>query len=355
MRLEILLIAASLALQTRAACDCGYAINSTDSPSHAFFTDYIETDFLQLQDVSYSGIGDTGWLPQIWNQTAAAARGQYGRSQEISNIVSNTAFGGNVEGLQLWVRSKVEDGMVSGAEIATNRTDILYGTFRVGMRVTGIAGTCSAFFWYRNDTQEIDMEILSKNVSIVNAILQSDASVGQGFNAQDTPTYQQYDAHTPLAQQFHEYRFDWLPGRVEFFFDGAKITGYMENVPNSPGHLMLSHWSNGNEAWSMGPPVEDATTTISYVKAYFNVSGSDKAFTCASQVAVCLIPEQTAALGSVSGNGSTSFFNPPPAQSSAPTSSATPTLASDAISPCMNANAWIWAWIAYTALVVLGC
>lgn len=43
-------------------------------------------------------------------------------------------------------------------------------------------------------------------------------------------------------------------------------------MPSAGGHLILQHWSNGNQWWSGGPPTEDATVTVSYVKAYFNSS-----------------------------------------------------------------------------------
>lgn len=70
------------------------------------------------------------------------------------------------------------------------------------------------------------------------------------------------------------------------------------NVPTTPGHLLLSHWSNGNPGWSHGPPAVDAVTTVSYVKAYFNSSlvqrQQDFALRCkdpAASGAVCAIPD----------------------------------------------------------------
>lgn len=43
-----------------------------------------------------------------------------------------------------------------------DRNDFLYGTFRARIKTSQIAGTVAAFFFYRNDTCEIDMESLSR-------------------------------------------------------------------------------------------------------------------------------------------------------------------------------------------------
>jgi hypothetical protein len=50
-------------------------------------------------------------------------------------------------GLELVVRSELVDGMVPVAELATRRLDLMWGTFRAGMKVSRVGGTCAAFFW----------------------------------------------------------------------------------------------------------------------------------------------------------------------------------------------------------------
>ncbi|GAW26343.1 putative glycoside hydrolase family 16 protein [Rosellinia necatrix] len=72
-------------------------------------------------------------------------------------------------------------------------------------------------------------------------------------------------------------------------------------VPTTAGHLLLSHWSNGNPGWSQGPPTVNAVTTVSYVKAYFNSSLEQRQqdFTArckdpSASGAVCPIPERNA-------------------------------------------------------------
>jgi len=218
------------------------------------------------------------WQAQAYNVTPAAARGPYGKSAQVGNVALNSQS----QGLDLWVRSQVLESMVPIAEVVTARTDVLYGSFRAGMRTTGTNGTCGAFFFYHDDSQEIDMEVLSRQQvpggnHTLNLVLQSPASSSAGFNAAGTPGFTPYTLAFDPAAAFHEYRFDWLPGRVDMYVDGAWLHSFHDGVPDSPGAVHLIHWSNGDPGWSGGPPEEDAVLTVSYVTAYFNASGGASA------------------------------------------------------------------------------
>jgi hypothetical protein len=124
------------------------------------------------------------------------------------------------------------------------------------------------------------MEFLSRqlpnsstnNNSPVNLVIQSPKSEAAGYDASKTADF---DTHTlPFRPdtEFHEYRFDWLPGQVSFYADNQLLRVMTEDIPNSPGHLVLNHWSNGDPAWSAGPPKEDAVFTITHAHLYFNSS-----------------------------------------------------------------------------------
>jgi hypothetical protein len=77
-------------------------------------------------------------------------------------------------------------------------------------------------------------------------------------------------------------------------------------VPTSPGHLILSQWSNGDSGWSSGPPVARAVSTVGYVKGYFNSSDPARQLAasarCRDQTAagaICSIPDQDITFGSL--------------------------------------------------------
>lgn len=332
-----------LLLSARSAyadCECGYAIDDS-----TIFTEAVETDFLHLEDLAPDA--NHTWIPQAYNVTRTAARGPFGKSSQVENVVPNPVHGGQFDwlgpgiraedpGLQLWVRSTLlpssssssssssspEDGeMVPMAEIVSSRDDVLYGSFRIGMKTTSVPGTCAAFFFYFNDSNEIDMEFLSKqNVNrTINLVIQSPESASRGYASGSD-----FDTRT-LAfgsqEGYNEYRFDWRPGRVDFYANSVLLSSISDNVPQSAGKIHVSHWSNGNEGWSAGPPNEDAVVTVSYVKAYFNSSDAGvttkslKSCTEAASQQLCRVPDQTAPPdpGGFNGNetGHTTFFTLP--------------------------------------------
>ncbi|RWA08021.1 hypothetical protein EKO27_g7078 [Xylaria grammica] len=300
-------------------CECGYSTTTGSDDTRHVFTDLHETDFIHV-DVTGDGKGGAshGWAPQGYNISSQASRGPFGESFAVRNVMSNTIKSPNTfdgpgtlgldAGLLLLVRNVKEEDRVSVAEISTTGLDYFYGTFRAGIKTTDAPGTCSAFFWYQNDTQEIDIEFLSaefdkaKGIFPVNFVLQSEEAAAAGYNAANTTGLRRVNLPFDPSTGFHEYRFDFLHDKVSFYADGellVEATG--SGVPTTPGHLLLSHWSNGNPGWSQGPPTVDAVTTVSYVKTYFNSSleqrQRDFALRCKDPTAsgaVCAIPHHNA-------------------------------------------------------------
>jgi hypothetical protein len=128
-------------------CACGFSVNSTSDSQHQVFTDYLETDF------THNAID--GWLSQEYNVTSDEARGPYGKQAMPDNVVASA------QGLQLYVKPAVQaewlmgngtlvkDRVIPMSEVDTERTDMLYGSFRIRAKMSGVNGTCGAFFWVR--------------------------------------------------------------------------------------------------------------------------------------------------------------------------------------------------------------
>ena len=304
-------------LARAASCECGFTVNTTSDKQFAVFTDYFESDllhdFTETSDNGTTGI-PASWCPQGYNAPARNVRGPVGMSRQVGNIIPNPmpnrTWGGEPAhmgeaGMQLWVRQKLLNNMVPVAEVASSRDDMLYGSFRAAIKFTGTNGTAGTFAWYRNDTQEIDMAFFSKDPKTVHLLVHSpeskidipgvskaDLPLGDPFYSRDLKKINIL-AHPPesksgpeiniphvsdvdLPQGFHEYRFDWMPDRIDFYLDSSLAWTVTENIPSSPGHLLLSHLSNGNPDWSGGPPVDDSVMTVAYVKAYFNTTASSE-------------------------------------------------------------------------------
>ncbi len=159
---------------------------------------------------------------------------------------------------------------------------------------------------YFNDTQEIDLEFLSRQFnstsSPVNLVIQSAASARAGFDASKTADFNVHQLPFRPDQGFHEYRFDWSPGKVSFYADGKWLIDMTTNIPVEGSKIHFVHWSDGRKGWSEGPPAEDSLMTISYFKAYFNSTDTqrqrDYRTRCvdpSAPKAVCQVPDQTVA------------------------------------------------------------
>ncbi|KAM0190952.1 hypothetical protein ACHAPI_009176 [Fusarium lateritium] len=265
--------------------------------------DRLETDFSQLHNLSQSH----DWVAQQFTVSAKDGRGSYSKAFMPANVDirggESQDRSDHDDGLQLRVSSAIgKDDEVPSSEVDTARLDLRWGSFRAGMKLTEAKGTCAAFFWYFNDTQEVDIEFLSrefdydKGVYPVNLVVQSKQSLEAGYDASKTGNYKRVHLDFDPTDTFHEYRFDYLPGQVVFYAD-SKPLAQMEgdDMPSAGGHLILQHWSNGNPLWSGGPPTEDAMVTVSYVKAYFNSSDNQRqsylSQQCneSSEASVCLI------------------------------------------------------------------
>ncbi|KAK3313872.1 glycoside hydrolase, family 16 [Apodospora peruviana] len=312
-----------------AECECGYSLGTIGGTAPGqqqqdiFFTDLVESNFARLEHVSQYY---TDWAPQAFNLSSERARGNYGEMFAVENVAANPprvvdgqkqqqpypagrGGGGGGDGMELTVKGTIYLGMVPVAEVDTQRMDLSWGTFRASMKISHVPGTCAAFFWYFNDTQEIDMEFLSKdfdpsnNSYPVNLVLQSREAAEAGYKAAETGNF--VKAYLPFdpTKDLHEYRIDYMPGRVFFYADGillAQMNGSAVPSRSPGGHLILQHWSNGNPLWSGGPPREDAVLTVSYVKAYFNSSmpksRADWVGRCkdpSASGAICAIPNVT--------------------------------------------------------------
>jgi hypothetical protein len=122
------------------------------------------------------------------------------------------------------------------------------------------------------------MEFLSRQLnqssdgSLVNLVNQSPRAEAQGYNAQGTPGFDAHSLPFRVDTDFHEYRFDWVPGKVTFYADNVLLKTMTEDIPTSPGHLVLNHWSNGDRYWSGGPPSADAAMIVTHAHMYFNSS-----------------------------------------------------------------------------------
>lgn len=155
----LLLLLLLQSVQVAADCECGYSTTTSGASDTVVFADLLESDFTRVDCFGDSYHGSRRWVRQAFTKSAGIARGPFGEAYVTGNALSDitttkdskakdnnddTEGGG---GLELLVGGKVVDGMVQNAEVATIELDYFYGTYRVGLKVTDVPGTCTAFFW----------------------------------------------------------------------------------------------------------------------------------------------------------------------------------------------------------------
>ncbi|MCJ1413341.1 hypothetical protein MMC19_007446 [Ptychographa xylographoides] len=215
------------------------------------FTETAVYDFRYLDELPTSDL-------IISNYGIEAGTAPY--SQQYSS--EQVAVGGGT--LQLKVPGGQTSSPIQGAEVQTTVQDILYGSVRTTVLVSEVAGTCHGLFYYKDDNQESDIEILT-----------ADFESGIHYtNQANTPGQKSTTATHPLPSNativMHEYRLDWLPGQTVYYLDGLQQQVLERNVPDTPGSWLWNNWSNGDSEWSAGPPETDSILHIQKIEMYYN-------------------------------------------------------------------------------------
>lgn len=154
-----LLLALVLALMSclvAADCECGFVAQSSgkqkrdgDGDGQLLFTNMLESKFFELRNISRDGT----WRRQQYNVSARVGRGEFGKAFAAGNVYTIAPDGQDDsaesagDGVGLVVGSTVVDDAIPVAELDSARNDMHYGSYRAGMRLTAVNGTCAAFFW----------------------------------------------------------------------------------------------------------------------------------------------------------------------------------------------------------------
>ena len=93
---------------------------------------------------------------------------------------------------------------------------------------------CPGFFYYHNDTQETDIEIVTYEPD---QIYFTNQPVHYG-----NPSTVSAPAPPDMTNTFHEYRLDWIPGQTLYYIDGVLVQNLTTNIPSMPGKWMWNNW-----------------------------------------------------------------------------------------------------------------
>ncbi|KAE8272041.1 hypothetical protein A4X09_0g288 [Tilletia walkeri] len=288
----VLLTATGLAGTVGAApCDCGYQ----DPATGAVWTDAIITYFNETEaanDIVFqparspyangdSDSGDSGTGSQSWvvagDQVHKWEEG-FTATYRAGFNYNNTFLDSNESALALNIQPADMSNHVSlGAQIVSRRRDILYGSFRVEMKLpaTRNAGSVLRAAAQYNLSETVNVGIHSSN-------LPQNATFRWSYSAtnHDSNPIQNNISLSGADRNFayFEHRFDWLgeqgvtwsnnaPNRTQGFLS----TGRLSNHPSVAVPFSISHSSNGERSVSQGPPIRtNATGYVRTIRLFFN-------------------------------------------------------------------------------------
>jgi hypothetical protein len=251
-----------------ADCPCGYRTNSHDVWQYS-----ILTDFRGLSLGQFQASPDWEITSRVW-QTRP-----YGINYTTANVdVAKDALQLTVSGVSNTTKA------IASAQIKTKRQDILFGSLRARFSVVGASGAIGALFFYANDTQEADIEILTR-----------DDPRYVHFTNQPSSHEQIFMPNGAVRTDTNNYRLDWKNGETKSYVNNVLSNTMTRDVPQVDGSVYMNMWSNGG-SFSGPPPTTDGTMSISWIQLYFNTSDTSlaKAWedTCtASRAKVCKIDE----------------------------------------------------------------
>ena len=122
---------------------------------------------------------------------------------------------------------------------------------------SAVSGTVTDVFNFIDDSKtEIDFEYQGQSPATLEMTNYSTVSHSQSTS---TPV--------PGADSgFHEYKFIWNPGKIEFYVDGTIVSTHTEHIPSAPAAVLINLW--GTNSTSFGGAATPGATTYLYVSSF---------------------------------------------------------------------------------------
>ena len=150
------------------------------------------------------------------------------------------------------------NGGYTGGEYRTQEA-FGYGMFSVSMKPIKNPGVVTSFFTYTGPTDgtvwdEIDIEFLGYDTTKVQFNYFTNGVGGHEYL---------YDLGFDASGGFHTYGFYWGEGFITWYVDGTPVYTATENIPTTPGKIMMNAWpGTGVDDWLQ--PYNGATPLYGY-------------------------------------------------------------------------------------------
>jgi beta-glucanase (GH16 family) len=164
-------------------------------------------------------------------------------------------------------------GTLSQGALIYTKSKYGYGTYEWRMRMSStsatpngsgdsVSGSVSAGFVYVNNSQtEIDFEFSALDPDTLYMV----NWLNPNPLTDPTDADRTYDTLYSLtvSTEFHNYKFVWQPGQIDFYVDGVLRSTHTTNVPSAPAYFMINHWGTDSPYW--GGAATTGTSRYFYV------------------------------------------------------------------------------------------
>ncbi|PGG98479.1 hypothetical protein AJ79_08851 [Helicocarpus griseus UAMH5409] len=259
-----------------ASCECGFYMNDTrDYFTHIIYNNF--SAFPATKPLRSNPDFAQNWVIQEWS----VPPGNWVTPLGISNKEENVFLkdGNLVLRQQGYSKENILKGAnVSVASIASASGDIIHGSFRAEFKMeNATGGSCGGFFWYRDDQNEIDIEILSREFKpdmFMVHYTTHPALDEKGQLVKNATEVIPLRGDHP-ARSFQRHRFDWTSEELRFYQNSTQVHANAWRVPDAPGYVYLNVWADAG-AWSGLPSTTDVFLTVKSIAIFHNTSASDQ-------------------------------------------------------------------------------
>jgi len=260
---KVLLVAAlaSTTFRLAAAQDPDYASPDSSDCSCGYYIPETQLVFTNRSTLDASLISPTDNLQDaLNNQGYEISTDTLDDSTPLKQkyTVNNVVYNAKRSAIDLVVTGskKRKQQYVKGAEISSFADTIRYGSFRYTLQYDKTPGACSGAFFYKNDTDEVDMEVVTRYMYGTSPQQGALHPRGMQFSIQGPDGQTKADSFRKRfdpTQKFHTYRFDWEDGKVVYYVDGNywdELDGWTPGEgwedDEVGGKILLNNWSNGD-------------------------------------------------------------------------------------------------------------
>ncbi|EEP77284.1 predicted protein [Uncinocarpus reesii 1704] len=263
------------AIVVNAACECGFRMNDT----RHYFTHIIYSNFSQYSPakrLTSNPEFKRNWAIQQWSMPSIS----WATPLPVQNLQENVYLEDGTMILRQIGYPK--EGVLAGrnvsiASVAGQSGDLFHGSFRTEFKLEGAdGGSVAAFFWYHDDQNEIDMEVLTREIKPREILIHytTHPAVDESGNLVKNATAVIPIKGNKPGSWYQRHRFDWSQKELKFYFNDTMVHANDIRMPNVPGRALLNLWADGG-IWSGAPSITDVFMKVKYVVIYHNTTASD--------------------------------------------------------------------------------